>query len=397
MTDTEYVSLFYRLLLGREPDDLGLNQYLNLIESCNGDLRPAIHSILQSEEYGSRIEPPQLLQDVGAWMEYVRVFYNSLLGREPDEPGLALHVNLIASRGGDLRVAIDAILESEEYLNRIIRPQPIEDVGPRIETDIDGTSIKRFEHEGREIRIAGRQGDSYFDHLDIGDGTNDLLLKVAQGLPKDAIVVDVGANIGFTTALLSHYIPEGRIISIEPSPSAFPLLQKTLNASRVTNSIPYQVAFGGTPGKADFLDNADSASASHLATGGQTLGESNSRVEVTTLDAFVLAQGLTRIDLIKMDVEGFEVEVLAGARNVLTTLKPNWILEFNSFTLMAYGDQNPRRVLENLLETFPYVYRFEAGRMIEISTRSEQLHFLHENLVKHGCVDDLYCRYTPIE
>ena len=112
-----------------------------------------------------------------------------------------------------------------------------------------------------------------------------------------------------------------------------------------------------------------------------------------TLDAFVDEHDLQRIDLIKIDVEGFEPEVLAGARRTLERFHPSVLLEFNSFTLIAYGNHNPRTLLETLLDTFPHVYRFQAGKMIEIRDDASRLAFLHDNLVKHGCVDDLYCSY----
>lgn len=55
--------------------------------------------------------------------EYVRLLYITLLGRTADEPGLEHHVKLIASHGGDLRVALDSIVQSEEYRNRTETPE----------------------------------------------------------------------------------------------------------------------------------------------------------------------------------------------------------------------------------------------------------------------------------
>jgi hypothetical protein len=71
-------------------------------------------------------------------------------------------------------------------------------------------------------------------------------------------------------------------------------------------------------------------------------------------------------------------------------------LEFNSFTLIAYGDKNPRRFLEELLARFPYVYCFRGARPARIGDGVALLAFLHQNLVEHGCVDDLFCSSVPL-
>ena len=111
------------------------------------------------------------------------------------------------------------------------------------------------------------------------------------------------------------------------------------------------------------------------------------------MDEIVSRFSLDRLDLIKIDVEGFEMDVLEGARDTLERLRPNVFLEFNSFTLIAYGNHNPRSVLERLLSLFSAIYRFEDE--VEHRVREgEGVHgFMHDNLIKHGCVDDLYCTF----
>jgi hypothetical protein len=52
-------------------------------------------------------------------------------------------------------------------------------------------------------------------------------------------------------------------------------------------------------------------------------------VECTTLDAFVAARGITRLALVKIDVEGWELAVLRGANDVLQTLRPAIVFEFD--------------------------------------------------------------------
>ena len=250
---------------------------------------------------------------------------------------------------------------------------------------------------GQSLTIAGRPGDPYFDHFNLGDHTNDFLLYVAKSFIRpDAVVFDVGANIGVTSAIFSLAAPQGRTFAFEPSPSIYPYLLKTIEANRMGRCLPRQLALGARPGQLQFFDNPTSASASHLVIENTTLGGATTSVKVSTIDDVVANDGVKRLDLVKIDVEGLELDVLAGAKKTLSALEPDVFLEFNSFTLIAFGNQNPRFVLEQLLSIFPYVYRFEAGQAHEIRDARSILAFIHDNLVKRGCIDDLFCRFTKI-
>jgi FkbM family methyltransferase len=256
---------------------------------------------------------------------------------------------------------------------------------------------KRVVVEGVEVAIVGRPGDPYFDHL--GEANDNALLAGAIGrLPHDAVIFDVGANMGVTTALFAKLIPDATIFSFEPDPEPFGYLQATIRANGFSRAQPINKALGAEPGQMSFLHNTGSAGASHLITG-QTLGKNaNEVVSVSTVDLEMKALDLPRLDFIKIDVEGFETDVLAGARATLAQHRPDIVLEFNSFTMMAFRNLYPRAFLERLIAEFPYVYRYPkaAGRFERVNTKAEQVGFIHDNLIYHGCVDDLLCTWRPI-
>lgn len=250
---------------------------------------------------------------------------------------------------------------------------------------------------GKKSTIVGYKSDSYFSRMKRSRKENDFLTYIVRRtLRADSNVLDVGANIGVTSVLFAGTATAGQVHSFEPSPTAFPLLQATIEANDLANVTAHQLACGAQKGQLTFFDNPDSASASHLAVADRTLGQSNATVEVTTLDDFVQERGIDRLDLVKIDVEGLELDVLTGASDVLSRLKPGVFLEFNSFTLIAYGNQNPRFVLETLLERFAHVYRFEDGKPCEIRDEDSVLTFIHDNLLKRRSVDDLYCSHSEL-
>ncbi len=113
-------------------------------------------------------------------------------------------------------------------------------------------------------------------------------------------------------------------------------------------------------------------------------------VKATTLDAFVMERAIDRLDLIKVDVEGFEMAVIDGAPESLARFRPDLFIEFNSFTLIAFGNINPGAMAERLMEMFPFVHRFKDAAPVHIDSNEKLLDFLHGTLIQHGCIDDLY-------
>ena len=161
----------------------------------------------------------------------------------------------------------------------------------------------------RECRVETRYGSMVCDIADGGcfplvkfggypHWAEDEIAIAALPLDKHSLVVDVGANIGATVLLFSKLA--GSVIAFEPSPKAL----KLLNLNVPANAIVYPVALSDFEGSAVF-EERDSLDLSSFSDQGIT-------VPVRTLDSFGLQP-----DLIKIDVEGFEPQVLRGATETL--------------------------------------------------------------------------------
>lgn len=255
-------------------------------------------------------------------------------------------------------------------------------------------SAKLVDFCGRQLVIHGRAGDAYFDA--IGDHrTNDFFKFAVSTLKPDAVCLDIGANIGLTASALACNV--GEVHSFEPSPPTFLYLLQTLSANRATNVKARQVAVGKEPGELSFFDDANSASASHLVIG-DTLGrETNIKVPVTTIDAYARDEGLERIDFIKIDIEGFEIDALHGGERTIREARPLTFVEFNSFTMIGFRNINPREFLDYFRDLFPFVYKWSGTAPIQIASDSDALTFLHDHLVGAGAVDDLLGSFSPLD
>lgn len=166
-----------------------------------------------------------------------------------------------------------------------------------------------------------------------------LLLKLRKVLPPDATILDVGANIGQFARIARAAFPDAQIHSFEPNPAAFAQLQKAAERLKIH---PIALGCGSAPGTYAMFDrSADAGTAFATLVPGvlEQKGISPARfdVELTTVDLFCQNHGFDQVDLLKIDVEGFESEVLAGASRMLSERRVRLIqFEFNQMNLLSH-------------------------------------------------------------
>jgi len=140
-------------------------------------------------------------------------------------------------------------------------------------------------------------------------------LALARCVRPGSCCVDVGANVGYYTALLADLVgPLGEVIAVEPNPRALDLLAETVVASGAaerTRIIP--VAAGERAGTAELSWRAGRLGAGSLDMTDRG-ADRFSKVDVATLDSVL---GGRRIGLLKIDAEGHDYRVIAGAMETL--------------------------------------------------------------------------------
>jgi FkbM family methyltransferase len=133
-----------------------------------------------------------------------------------------------------------------------------------------------------------------------------------------ATVLDVGANLGFYSALFAAQVgPRGRVVAFEPSPRVFAKLRATIARNRLDQVVGVNCGCGSAAGEA-VLHQVSASTGSGSLVAGAAAGET---VEIRRLDDIPEARERPP-QLIKIDVEGFEPEVLAGARAILAEHRP---------------------------------------------------------------------------
>jgi len=248
---------------------------------------------------------------------------------------------------------------------------------------------------GEVVRVAGYADDQYFTGLPTACSEHDALFALLRGAGvSPSTILDVGANFGLFALGAAMTWPQARIGCFEPHPEAFAALQR--NVARLgARAVAANLAIGSQPCRMRFHVggpiNLKRSSGSHLMNEAHWKGVTNApTVSVSTLDEQLYVQGFERVEFVKIDVEGYEQDVLEGATQCIERFSPVVFLEFNSWALIAIRNVNPRRFLDFLGARFPFIYRYSADeRPKRLRSAEDRSRFLHDNLVRGGCVDDL--------
>lgn len=160
---------------------------------------------------------------------------------------------------------------------------------------------------------------------------------VAGFLTLGMTVVDVGANVGYYTALAASRVgSEGRIFAIEPDPRAFAQL-KNLIAKNHLSVRAFNIGLGEKSGEEHLYQSPDSRNntPTMVAHGGYT---PTATVKIRRLDDCLDEWQVAHVNLLKIDTQGWEPQVFAGASQALASSRIDAILcEFNGHWLRAVG------------------------------------------------------------
>jgi len=183
-----------------------------------------------------------------------------------------------------------------------------------VEIEVDGLSMK--------ANLCQQYcGDIYYG---IGFEHSELSL-VKQFVQKDDTFFDVGANIGVYTLLASQLAGEGgHVHSFEPLSDANELLRSNVRLNQCGNVTINPVAIGEENGEVPIYINAQNALSSLGNTNRGKIIKSQT-VQILTLDTYAKGAGVSKLDFLKIDVEGFEGHVLRGAEKLIES-SPNLVV-----------------------------------------------------------------------
>jgi FkbM family methyltransferase len=201
-------------------------------------------------------------------------------------------------------------------------------------------------YSNRSIRTAERNDLNYrldisclIDHslyfYSLEEPTWDNLFRVVE---RDFVVMDIGANIGFHTLNFARLCSEGHVFAFEPDSLSFQILTTNIQNNDFKNITASSIALGAQPGKLPFYKiDVNNPGANRILDQPPAIHYGEDMVEVNTCDHFAEQFHLSKLDLLKIDVEGFELFVLQGASVVIKKYKPILFIELAEANLREHS------------------------------------------------------------
>lgn len=181
----------------------------------------------------------------------------------------------------------------------------------------------------------------------------DILLDEEYGveeIPTPRVILDVGANIGLAALYFRARFPDAEIVAVEPDPQTFAKLEQNVGGDARIRAV--NAAAAAERGELELFQPAGYSIASSLKRSGDAEHDSHVRVRAETLDGLCTELGLERIGLMKLDVEGAELEALRGfaRRDAVSVI---------------LGEAHPQLLGDQLDEFFSLLSGFEVRRLSE--------------------------------
>lgn len=258
--------------------------------------------------------------------------------------------------------------------------------------------VKTLRLMGRSLRFDAEPDDMYLATMS-AEGPIDLqpIFETFCATGRDAI--DVGANIGVTACMAGVLATPGKVIAIEPVPETFAHLASNIERSGLTNVIAVRAAASAEAGEVSLVVQPRFGFAAFVGYEG-VLNRYEDYIEVFApalpVDSIVEEYGVADVAFIKIDTEGYELEVLRGSRSTLARCQPVVFLEANNYCLNIFRRKSLVDFTEEILEQFPVVYAVDTQFTVLDLTKEATHHiFFHENVVK-GRYPNLLCGFSDI-
>jgi len=154
-----------------------------------------------------------------------------------------------------------------------------------------------------------------------------MVAVLTQGLMPGDTFIDIGSHVGYYSMLaLQQVLNTGRVLAFEANPATYQVLLANVLMNDAANMHAFNCALGASSGTASFGVNAQDEGQSSLVDGAAANAGAVINVAMTTLDMIHAQIALTSVRVVKIDVEGFETQVIDGGRKFFADLRPQRVV-----------------------------------------------------------------------
>lgn len=191
--------------------------------------------------------------------------------------------------------------------------------------------------------------------------------SIQEEIREGDVIVDIGANIGYYALQEARLVGDnGKVYAIEPVPENVELLKKNIELNNYSNIEVFQLAVGGV-NKTDYVYISNCRNTASMIKTRASIDKVP--IEVTTLDKFL--KNKPQPNLIRMDVEGYEVEIVKGMRRLLESNNPlKLIVELHP---LYYVTEEKRKDFLNVLKESRFQVKWAIYEPYPASLLSEPI------------------------
>lgn len=196
---------------------------------------------------------------------------------------------------------------------------------------------------GHEMLVDLRSSTEFHAYY-LGDFDTEAIRSALRLIPPDSTVLDVGANIGFWSIPLANYLrARGCLHAFEPVPANFKRLSENVRRNSLEDTAHlHEIGLSDQNSslqislREDFAEGAETGNATIVVDSYDLLFECK-EIRADRLDDIFDSLGVSRLDFIKVDIEGHEDKFLAGAGNVIRRFRPILYVEINKVHYQRQG------------------------------------------------------------
>ena len=176
--------------------------------------------------------------------------------------------------------------------------------------------------------------------FDTKDWDPELITLLGKHITPSTVLLDVGANIGFVTLFAASRAKEGHVHAFEPIKHLAEQIEKSVDINSFSNVTVHNVACGSARGTAQISVPAKNSGGASIARAPKDSQDTLS-IDVAPVDEMMYQ----KVDIIKIDVEGFELQALMGMKETISTHKPKIFIEYSPALLPAGDDHKIMKFL----------------------------------------------------
>lgn len=196
-------------------------------------------------------------------------------------------------------------------------------------------TIRKFNYQKIYLEVDISDYIGHQIYFGFKDDSNEKLMSLVS---PEYTILDIGTNIGSTLLQFANLTKEkGMVFGFEPDQINYKECVKNIGLNNLKNIAVENIGLGNEKGSFNLVVDTETNRGGNRISFNNEPQKTSTIINVERLDDWIINKNITRVDIIKIDVEGFEMNVLKGALETLNKFKPQLFIELDDNNLKQVG------------------------------------------------------------